>query len=115
MSASVPNIVLVFSGINHVYMLCFVLFRRITSAESNPEAETRLINELVSDVHDIDFQIKETRTNLDIARKRKILAQTCVDELRKDLEIQNAASTQTKMTQPAAAEKKQSLTRFLAD
>ena len=51
---------------------------------------------------------------MDNARKRKVLAQTCVDELRKDLDIQNAANAQTNNPQPAAAVKKQALTRFLA-
>ena len=91
------------------------LHRRITSAEANLETEARLVNELGSVVLDLEEQIKETRINLDNARKRKVLAQTCVDELRKDLELQNATNAQTQNPQPAAAEKEQSLTRFLAN
>ena len=79
------------------------LHRRITSAEINLEGYIRLVNEVGSEVHDLETQIKETRTNLDNARKRKILAQTCVYELRKDLDTQSAANAQTNAPKPAAA------------
>ena len=52
------------------------LHRRITSAEVNLKAETRLVNELGSEVHDLELQIKElgptwtTRANANSWRKR---------------------------------------------